>query len=483
MRRPLRDFRSKLVMAALLPGLLVVFSAARAFARDVFEGVTFRYTVAGQGRFEYVDEAENAVKIGGAGGRTSGFYFPSVRYYDYMRGALALWVRLDWDGDAVDETVRTLVAGDYHGRGQMQLYHKSGRLVFAHAMLKLGRWDESPAVDVSGWKAGEWHHVAVSWDGSKKRLFVDGELVGEHEARYGFSGDISEITLGQDARFTGPALLEGWVADFTVWARPLSEEDVKQLHSLGRCGEIAACLTRAKEVGTERHKGPPPDLLQGATLYVSFDGTAAADFAAGLGHPIAGDGYRFVDGVLGKAISVSSHGGPVVGYSAGDGTFGRVIDPSEGTLAFWVQTIDWSFNSNGLERELVAVAPYVGATSFFTVTAERGGITFDHRGRSGWSLGPKAEIRGDSRGRWHHVVVTWSASEGMKRLYVDGEPVGALASDFLQSWPAGSALVVGGSPFLRPSNVVVDELIIWPRPLGAGEVRRLFEGYREVPAR
>lgn len=88
---------------------------------------------------------------------------------------------------------------------------------------------------------GEWHHVAVTFDGDIKRIYVDGKIdveqatatnnnmIGPKAQRYGFIG------IGSEAgEFNGNAsptwTFKGLMDEFLMFHRALSEEEVENLY-------------------------------------------------------------------------------------------------------------------------------------------------------------------------------------------------------------------------------------------------------------
>lgn len=88
---------------------------------------------------------------------------------------------------------------------------------------------------------GEWHHVAVTFDGDIKRIYVDGKvdvelatatnnkMIGPKAQRYGFIGIGSEA-----AEFNGNAsptwTFTGLMDEFLMFHRALSEDEVENLY-------------------------------------------------------------------------------------------------------------------------------------------------------------------------------------------------------------------------------------------------------------
>ncbi len=85
-----------------------------------------------------------------------------------------------------------------------------------------------------GITAGEWHHLAGTYDGTKARFYVDGKFAGEGPQ------DISGDVLNNAAGFTmaksianNVDYLEGIVDEVAVFSVALSEADIKNIMTVG----------------------------------------------------------------------------------------------------------------------------------------------------------------------------------------------------------------------------------------------------------
>ncbi|MBN1917270.1 MAG: Ig-like domain-containing protein [Verrucomicrobia bacterium] len=75
------------------------------------------------------------------------------------QGYISFWIRPDWDGND-GKVHRLLRVGDPEKNGL--LIEKSAKNMLRYVMASPGKVTVARA-DVSGWKAGEWHHVAIAW--------------------------------------------------------------------------------------------------------------------------------------------------------------------------------------------------------------------------------------------------------------------------------------------------------------------------------
>ena len=90
----------------------------------------------------------------------------------------------------------------------------------------------------------EWHHIVVTFDGEKKRIFVDGkidaeepvhvEFIGPKAARFGFIGVGSEAPDFNGPRGPTNFPFKGLMDEYIMFHRALTEEEVEKLaNSLG----------------------------------------------------------------------------------------------------------------------------------------------------------------------------------------------------------------------------------------------------------
>jgi len=89
-------------------------------------------------------------------------------------GAIEFWVRPDWNGDDGQDYAFFEVGDGWFNRIRLA---KDGANNFRYLV-----WDSTTefgiAHNVADWKAGEWHHIAATWQESEIALYEDGVLVG-----------------------------------------------------------------------------------------------------------------------------------------------------------------------------------------------------------------------------------------------------------------------------------------------------------------
>jgi len=140
---------------------------------------------------------------------------------------VSAWLRIDAAGEWSGFVSAVQDNGSYE-KGWLLGQHRS-RFAFALCSTKTGKltYLESPLL----FETGHWYHVVGTYDGSRQKLFVDGQLQGESTTQ---SGPIAYppkgvVTLGayEDDNEFYP--LAGMLERVSIWDRALADRDVEQL--------------------------------------------------------------------------------------------------------------------------------------------------------------------------------------------------------------------------------------------------------------
>lgn len=165
--------------------------------------------------------------------------FPTSNNISAPSGTIEFWIQPDWNGNQSQNHHFVEVGGSFD----------NGLLIAIDAAnnLRVIQWGDDPGtpileVDVergvatsgASWNAGEWHHLAATWDGVQHTLmlYLDGALVDsihngiEIDA---FSGD--EITVGSD---DGSAPSLATMEEFRVSNRVRTPTEIQQSYLAGR---------------------------------------------------------------------------------------------------------------------------------------------------------------------------------------------------------------------------------------------------------
>ncbi len=284
---------------------------------------------------------------------------------------------------------------------------------------------------------GTWSHVAVTYDGIRLRLYVNGELVGEEASA---QPPVTEggLLIGGDA--VTEAFFDGRIDEVRIYNRVLDK------------GEVQADMEAPLQT--------PTDDPVAAYSFDEGEGTTAGDLT-GDGHTATIHGARW-----------TAHGryGGAIEFEGEEGEYLSVPDSpdldlaEEFTLEAWVRP-------QGYNRW----APIVGKQ----MSPDENPYVFDYfladgDSTPGVAYGGTANSEGEldsgealPEGTWSHVAVTY---DGIRlRLYVNGELVGEEAS--AQPPVTEGGLLIGGDAVTEAFfDGRIDEVRIYNRVLDKGEV-------------
>lgn len=185
-----------------------------------------------------------AVRVGDDGETLSCLRFPvdGILAPD-QEATISFWVSpLDWNGDISDFVF--LFSAAYPDNTGLRLYKyqgKGGFLWFLSASHPEGEQKTSMQYvhgRIGAWKAGEWHHVAITYRPagktfigkiSRQCIYVDGRLADDKTlaAENCPQRLPAEFTIGPAVRWGKPAVASSAIDEFRIWRRELSPEEVR----------------------------------------------------------------------------------------------------------------------------------------------------------------------------------------------------------------------------------------------------------------
>ena len=259
---------------------------------------------------------------------------------------------------------------------------------------------------------------------------------------------------------------------------------------------IVAALICLTGVACAQALTPAELEARGVTFYAPFDESATAAYARGNAEPTNLVNAWLVEGKVGQAVftqrSKERELGKVKGratslnYDARGHLFGE-----RGTVAYWVQPL-YDADDPEIRSGSNSTGPYLVNVSsvedtyyqqFIRTNIKAGSFYIWLVDRDGKWRGPSygEGIKTWKAGDWHHIVMTWDASQGM-RFYDDGElKYSTWGEDaFPPATPLGIG-VGGTAPTSRPgwtsaADSVYDELVMLDRSVTDEEAVALMEG-------
>lgn len=289
---------------------------------------------------------------------------------------------------------------------------------------------------------GEWHHVAVTWNGTAAQYYIDGMFV-------------SSMTVGSSPEDTGEHIIIGARTGGTGFFFNGTIDEVKVFNAALSPAEVAALASLLPAA--------PADITSGLIAHWTLDDTLA-NSAPGGGVALVHSGTpAYETGQIGNAITLDG----TAGLTTGVHQIGTTrLFPGAGnpfTVSSW-------FKYGDASGTLVASA--------VSVTAERDfQIALNNTGRVDWYLrGTQTSLsEGFNDAQWHHTVVTWDGVTA--QIYVDGLLRFPNAAVGVSLEDTGEAITVGtrtGDTAFRLDGAI-DDVRIYSRALPQAAVTALFD--------
>ena len=207
----------------------------------------------------------------------------------------------------------------------------------------------------------------------------------------------------------------------------------------------------------------------------SYNESLNADIAQGEKEATGIGNTHLVEGKNGKGMTQEGFG--KVSYS----TAGN-IKGEEGTIAMWVKPVNWSGKDNRFEFLFtVGNFPQQGKRHIQIYKYNTGGLYCLARNQDKKLL-LQSNIANWITGDWHHLAFSWSKSDNICALYIDGEQVGKDAFDEnilpTEDGHFGDAMhvntVVNAENCDENDQTVVDDLYIYSRALNKQDIINLM---------
>jgi len=156
-------------------------------------------------------------------GRRHALTFSGKGNFPGNEGTVEFWFQPQWNGD--DGRTRSVLSAAAHERNQISINKlANGRFGVGMFGTPAGSTNfvyRRADHDISAWKAGEWHHVAVCWGGGELALWLDGKKVSSRTGALPpqgvpdairIQGDnfaLDELCISRVVRYTGDARVAG----------------------------------------------------------------------------------------------------------------------------------------------------------------------------------------------------------------------------------------------------------------------------------
>jgi hypothetical protein len=305
------------------------------------------------------------------------------------------------------------------------------------------------AISTNSLVAGQWSHVAATYDGSSVRVYVNGVLQGHAPYNQGIFPGTNDMAIGGVVGGSPPGQATtpfvGSIDEPAIYNRGLSAGEILAIYNAGSAGKCSSsgtppCANPAEGL-VGWWKGEGTTLDQAGTNNGTLSGNPS--YAAGR----VGQGFVF-DG-SGDAVALNNHSN---------------LQIQNFTIEAWIQrssTNRVSFDFNGGEIFSYGFGGYVfGLKDDGHPFLSKVGISEVVSGQSINDLS------------FHHVAVTKNGSNVV--FYVDG--VNYVASPFTDTFTFATAPAIGArGDTLRNSFLgIIDEVSIYNRGLSAAEILSIY---------
>ena len=383
---------------------------------------------------------------------------------------------------------------------------------------------------IRSFAAGQWHHVAITYDQTTFRLYIDGALEVQSPATGQLAVTTYPLSVGKKAPQNGD-YFKGQIDECRVWNVARTQAQIQATMSKALSGAESGLVVYW-----------PFDEASGQTVTDLSpnhnDGTLGADANAGADDPSrvispapffyaitdlggnlldgepnaslpSGDGTAGGDFIAQFQVSLPSTSGLLAWYKLDDGSGTIASDASNngnnGTLvngpAWTTGIINGGLSFDGINDKVTLTDNLIHDNTTITITlwfkATTSGIMLGQQNPAGNSfvpnlyLGTDGKLRGEfwmglvnplassgsvTDGTWHHVALTGAVNT--QSLYLDGQLMGTLNGTIQQLDMSKNQLGIGttgpwtgaGAAFFTGS---LDDVRFYNRALSAPEIQAL----------
>ncbi|MEY4489589.1 MAG: hypothetical protein RIQ79_2097 [Verrucomicrobiota bacterium] len=371
-----------------------------------------------------------------------------------------------------------------------------------------------------------WNHVALTYDGTLRKFYVNGVFAGSGAAP-AVTADDAGAAIGDVAFTPVSSRFSGGIDEVALYGRALGAAEVLELCNEG---SIAPVITSSESavgvVGVAFNyqitAANIPRAFSAASLPPGFTFNAATGGITGV--PSTAGSYVIQIGASNTAgaesrvltITVEPAGTPPpapvpIALWTGDNTADDTVGDSEGTLmngaGFTLGHINQAFDFDGVDDRVAipeasatdlsrktnwTIEAWVRPTSFSAQSYP----TIYSEGRWGASLGlntltgkPESWINNSSPlvgtvalqlNLWNHVVLTYDGV--VRKFYVNGAFAGSGAAPAIIGDDTGAAIGdIASSPGSSRFSGQIDEVTLYARALTASEVSVIYLATGEPP--
>lgn len=149
-------------------------------------------------------------------------------------GSIEFWLKLPFTVSVSNPGQRAV----FHVEGRTPLIDSLGLCTIYNELRvrmkdHVGHLNGSAEGDISGWEPGDWHHVAITWDEERVRLYLDGveQTRSDEGARPG--DGVADLPAGEQTKLNLGWRFGNWYCDctideLTIFGRTLSPDEIAE---------------------------------------------------------------------------------------------------------------------------------------------------------------------------------------------------------------------------------------------------------------
>lgn len=385
-------------------------------------------------------------------------------------------------------------------------------------------WGRDLNITLNNSLVGSWHHVAATWNGTIRAIYVDGALVGS-DTPSAPNVKLANFAIGRSCgTCNGGEFFNGKIDEVAVFNAGLTASDIAVIYSRQSAKYSGTFTSRiidafvAAQSWTSLSWTPTLPFFKALPDYASgaIQNETSTDYASLVGaYGNTGDnnlmsgivGLWHLDEAAGTAGSgsVKDSSGTANNGTPTNVTFGKdgklnhsaLMSVSRSSINFgaaatlkdlpsadfsisaWIRD-DYTALDTSTWGTIFGVYFNSGGWAFRTISDVSGkrGLSFQIPTSGTWGYyQTNAEILPS---QWYFVTAVWNSSAGTAKLYIDGtEPsykdavksTGTYLSDSTRSKWIGTIPHAGG---IQPFKGLIDEVALWKRALDPKEVLQLY---------
>jgi hypothetical protein len=310
--------------------------------------------------------------------------------------------------------------------------------------------------------SNHWYHVAMVYDGTALRGYVNGALDGSASASGAVGTSDNPLRLGVYSPSANLGFFPGLLDEISLYNRALSASEIQSVYAAGtygKCGSTPTNNPPPPPPPTNNCVTPPAGLVawwQGESNTLDSLGTNNGTWVGGTNYATGEVGTTFQFNGLNQVVEIPAS---------------PAVDPTNSlSLETWVNLSGYSGNDSTVIAG--SDCPFCIQQYALTMTQVSGQWFFRAQLGNGGGYALVTSTNAVQTNTWYHVAMTYNGA--MLFLYVNGAVEASVAASNAMT-PTTQAFAIGGLPS-GPWDFAgrIDELSLYNRALTSSEVLGIY---------